>query len=413
MDGFRTEITRHIYSVSELTREIKQLLEENCADVWVSGEVSNYTRAASGHVYFTLKDERAVMRAVLFRGIGKDMRFEIEDGLKVIVHGIISVFEKRGEYQIKVDFIEPEGLGALQLAFEQLKEKLRKEGLFDESRKREIPAFPEVIGVITSPTGAAIRDILNVIERRFRGLRVIIYPAIVQGNEAAGSIVEAIQMANKRKETDVLIVGRGGGSMEDLWPFNEEIVARALSQSKIPVISAVGHEIDFTISDFVADVRAPTPSAAAEIVVQNKRELLVRFGDLHSRLSGSIDRIFKLKMDSLSHYTVDVLYGRLSTLLNEKQMIQDDLTKSLINIMEVILTRIKGRFEKRVGELQVLSPLGTLSRGYSITSRFHDDRPIVTVGDVTRGEAIRSRLKDGTLFSTITDIEHRKPMSSQ
>jgi exodeoxyribonuclease VII large subunit len=413
MDGLRTEITRHIYSVSELTREIKQLLEENCADVWVSGEVSNYTRAASGHVYFTLKDERAVMRAVLFKGTQKDMRFEIEDGLKVIVHGIISVFEKRGEYQIKVDFIEPEGLGALQLAFEQLKEKLRKEGLFDESRKREIPAFPEVIGVITSPTGAAIRDILNVIERRFRGLRVIIYPAIVQGNEAAGSIVEAIQMANKRKETDVLIVGRGGGSIEDLWPFNEEIVARALSQSKIPVISAVGHEIDFTISDFVADVRAPTPSAAAEIVVQNKRELLVRFGDLHSRLSGSIDRIFKVKMDSLSHYTVDVLYGRLSTLLNEKQMILDDLTKSLINIMEVILTRIKGRFEKRVGELQVLSPLGTLSRGYSITSRFHDDRPIVTVGDVTRGEAIRSRLKDGTLFSTITDIEHRKPMSSQ
>jgi exodeoxyribonuclease VII large subunit len=413
MDGLRTEITRHIYSVSELTKEIKQLLEENCADVWVSGEVSNYTRAASGHIYFTLKDERAVMRAVFFKGMQKDLRFEIEDGLKVIVHGMISVFEKRGEYQIKVDFIEPEGLGALQLAFEQLKEKLRKEGLFDESRKKEIPAFPEVIGVITSPTGAAIRDILNVIERRFRGLRVIIYPAIVQGEEAAGSIVEAIQKANKRKEADVLIVGRGGGSIEDLWPFNEEIVARALSKLKIPVISAIGHEIDFTISDFVADVRAPTPSAAAEIVVRNKRELLIRFRDLHSRLSGSIDRIFKVKTDSFSHYTVDVLSGRLNTLLNEKQMILDDLTKSLINIMEVILTRIKGRFEKKVGELHVLSPLGTLSRGYSITSRFHDDRPIVTVGDVKRGEAIRSRIKDGTLFSTITDIERGKSMSSQ
>jgi exodeoxyribonuclease VII large subunit len=413
MDGLRTEITRHIYSVSELTREIKQLLEKNCADVWVSGEVSNYTRAASCHVYFTLKDEKTVMRAVFFKGMQKDIRFELENGLKVIVHGMISVFEKRGEYQIKIDFIEPEGLGALQLAFEQLKEKLRKEGLFDESRKKGIPAFPEVIGVITSPTGAAIRDILNVIERRFRGLRVIIYPAMVQGEDAAGSIVEAVQKANKRKETDVLIVGRGGGSIEDLWPFNDEIVARALFQSKIPVISAVGHEIDFTISDFVADVRAPTPSAAAEIVVQNKRELLVRFADLHGRLSGSIDRIFRVKMDSLSHYTVDVLYGRLSTLLNEKLMIMDDLTKSLINIMEVILTKIKGRFEKQVGELNVLSPLGTLSRGYSITSRFHDNRPIVTIGDVARGEAIRSRLKDGTLLSTITDIEHKKHMGPQ
>ncbi len=411
MDLEKITPLRNVLTVSDVTRMVKQLLESNYTDLWVSGEVSNYTRASSGHMYFTLKDERAVIRAVLFKGYQKGVRFEIENGLKLIVHGALSVFEKRGEYQIIVDFLEPEGLGALQLAFEQLKEKLQKEGLFDESKKRPIPAFPDVVGVITSETGAAIRDILNVIGRRHSGVRIIIYPTLVQGDEAAHSIARAVQRANERKEVDVLIVGRGGGSIEDLWPFNEEVVARALYKSKIPVISAVGHEIDFTIADFAADMRAPTPSAAAEIVVRNKIELLRTYADLHRRMFETMERTVQSRREQLSRFTVGALQDKVNRLIHEKQMGLDDLTRSLTATMETTLTRLRGRFEKLVGQLNVLSPLATLSRGYSIVSRMRDGKTVLSINNVAPGEEISTLVQDGRVYSRVRDVEKNKPYS--
>jgi exodeoxyribonuclease VII large subunit len=396
---------KNIYSVFEITKKIKNLLEENIHDVWVRGEISNLRTAASGHIYFTLKDEAAVIKAVLFRGYQKAVPFDLADGMKVIVHGNIDVFEKRGEYQIIIDLMEPEGIGALQLAFEQLKEKLQKEGLFDESHKKKIPAFPDTIGVITSPTGAALRDILHVIGRRYKGIRIIIYPVLVQGEGAAEEIVEAIGIANRRKEVDVLLVGRGGGSIEDLWAFNEEIVARAIYDSGIPIISAVGHEIDYTISDFVADLRAPTPSAAAELVVKNKVELLKWSRELIIRLFTTIDRIVAQKKERASFYSVDVLLHRLEVVLNQKNLILDDLTRSLYSCIEAVIIRVRGRFEKTVGKLNALSPLNTLARGFAIVSRLPEDTPVFSTTDVNTGDEIKSRLKDGLLFSKIHQIK--------
>ncbi|UCB46148.1 MAG: exodeoxyribonuclease VII large subunit [Spirochaetota bacterium] len=400
---------RNILSVTELTRRIKHYLSDTFPDIWVQGEISNSTVASSGHAYFTLKDESCVIRAVLFRGYRKDIRFEIENGLKVIVHGNLDVFEKRGEYQIIVDLLEPEGMGALQLAFEQLKDKLQKDGLFDESHKKSIPPFPDVVGVVTSLTGAAIRDILNVLGRRYSGIRIILYPTLVQGDEAADEIVSAIMTANKRKEADVLIVGRGGGSVEDLWPFNEEKVARAIFKSNIPIISAVGHEIDFTISDFVADLRAPTPSAAAELVVKNKEEVMRLASDLISRILRSMDRMIDQRKQSLSIYTFESLTKRINTIVSEKSMILDDVTKSLSVSIENINTKTKGRFEKLVGKLNTLSPLGTLSRGYAIVLKFPENRPVFSVEDVQKGDSIKTRFKDGTLLSTVNEKEKSVP----
>jgi exodeoxyribonuclease VII large subunit len=392
-----------VLTVSELTRTIKLLLEESLPQVWLKGEVSNCRRAVSGHLYFTLKDERAVIRAVLFRGYREGIRFQVEDGLTLVVHGSVSLFEKRGEYQIIVDFAEPEGRGALQLAFEQLKERLKEEGLFDRERKRPIPPFPDAVGVVTSESGAAVRDILNVISRRHSGLRVVLYPTLVQGAGAAEQIAEAIRTANRRAEVDVLIVGRGGGSLEDLWPFNEEVVARAIYESGIPVISAVGHEIDFTISDFVADLRAPTPSAAAELVVQNKEELLKRHRDLTGRLLSGIRRILSQRAELLDRYTVDTLAVRMTSLMREKTMALDEAHKMLHLGMDLALREQRGRLQELAGRLNVLSPLGTLARGYSVTSRESDGATVSSVRAVKAGEAIRSRVADGVIRSTVRD----------
>jgi exodeoxyribonuclease VII large subunit len=263
---------RKLFTVAELSFAVKDLLEASFPDIWVTGEVSNFRAAASGHYYFTLKDATAQLRAVCFRNQARYLKFKPQDGLSVIARGRLSVYEARGEYQLYVEYLEPAGVGALQFAFEQLKKKLAAEGLFDEARKKPLPVLPRAIGVVTSPTGAAVRDILRVIQRRFPNMNVFLYPATVQGGNAAAEIVEGIEYFNRHRIIDVMIVGRGGGSLEDLWPFNEEIVARAIAASKIPVISAVGHETDFTISDFVADLRAPTPSAAAELVVQRKED---------------------------------------------------------------------------------------------------------------------------------------------
>lgn len=395
---------RKVFTVSELTKTIRRLLEKSLPRIWLKGEVSNCRRAASGHLYFTLKDEQAVIRAVLFRGYQENIRFEIEDGLNLIVHGSVSLFEKRGEYQIIVDFAEPEGRGGLQLAFEQLKERLKEEGLFDQDRKRQIPPFPDTVGVITSETGAAIRDILQVISRRHSGMRVVLYPTLVQGADAAGMIAEAIRTANRRAEVEVLIVGRGGGSMEDLWPFNEEVVARALYESTLPVISAVGHEIDFTISDFVADLRAPTPSAAAELVVQNKEELLQRHRDLTGRLLRSVRRVAALRADLLGRFTIDTMVSRVRSITRQKTQTLDEMQKLLHVNMDQRMHQQRSRFQELAGRLHVLSPLGTLSRGYSVTSRESDGANVSSVRAVNPGDGIRSRVIDGVIQSTVQQV---------
>jgi len=396
-----------IYTVQELTREIKGVLENGFPGIRVRGEISNYKRAASGHIYFTLKDEKSVIKVVLFKGYQKNMDFELEDGLKVIVHGSISVFDRRGEYQILADLIEPEGVGALQIKFEQLKKKLEQEGLFDVSRKKKIPPLPDTVGIVTSETGAAIRDILNVLRRRHSGVDVIIYPTLVQGAGAAEGIAGAIAEADRRNETDVLIVGRGGGSIEDLWPFNEEITARAIAASAIPVISAVGHETDFTISDFTADLRAPTPSAAAELVVKSRDELLNRFRDLYRRLAVSVDRLLKLNEERLSRYTAEILQKRVEALINGRRMVLDDVARSLSIGMETTISAVRNRFEKAAARLDVLSPMATLSRGYAVITRVEDGRAVRTVGDVAHGGRIRARVKDGSILGTIDEIEKK------
>ena len=273
---------RRTWKVSELTAHIRELLESALPDVWVEGEVSNCHAAQSGHCYFTLKDAKAQIRCVCFRDQMRGLKFKPEDGLHVTVRGAVSVYDARGEYQIYVTNIEPVGLGALQLAFEQLKKKLHAEGLFDEARKKPLPVLPRCIGVVTSPTGAAIRDILRVLKRRFPNAQVSVYPAKVQGTGAAAEIVQGLQYFNRAQSVDVLILARGGGSLEDLWAFNEEVLARAIFASEIPVITGVGHETDFTIADFVADLRAPTPSAAAEIVVKSREEFERHIAD-HQR----------------------------------------------------------------------------------------------------------------------------------
>ena len=329
--GFAPE--RRIFTVSELSLEIKGLLEKRFPDFWVSGEVSNYRGATSGHLYFTLKDASAQIRAVCFRNQARYLKFKPQDGISVIARGHLSVYEARGEYQLYVDYLEPAGVGALQLAFEQLKQKLAAEGLFDAARKKPLPALPRTVGVVTSPTGAVIRDILRVLKRRFRNMNVLLYPVKVQGEGAAEEIAEGVQYFNKHRAADVLIVARGGGSLEDLWAFNEEAVARAIASSKIPIISAVGHETDFTIADFVADLRAPTPSAAAELVVHRKQDLVDELRDrarhmtqsVRLAISGAWEQFAGLRM----HYVFKAMLDRVG----ERARLVDDSVLELARIM--------------------------------------------------------------------------------
>ncbi|MDP7386726.1 MAG: exodeoxyribonuclease VII large subunit, partial [Nitrospinota bacterium] len=276
---------RQVYTVSALTREIREHLETGYPDVWVEGEISNLRRPASGHLYLTLKDEKAQLRAILFRMVASRLRFDIEDGLKVLARGRLTVYEPRGEYQLTADHIEPMGVGPLELAFQQTCERLRKEGLFDEGRKRPLPFFPKRVGIVTSLSGAAVRDILRILHDRAPGVQVLIAPVRVQGAGAAAEIAGAFADLNRQNDVDVIIAGRGGGSIEDLWAFNEEGVARAIFASRIPVISAVGHEVDFTVADFVADARAPTPTAAAEMAVPRTADLAARLREIEGRMA--------------------------------------------------------------------------------------------------------------------------------
>jgi exodeoxyribonuclease VII large subunit len=337
---------RHVWKVSEITGAVATMLEAAFTDVWVEGEVSNFRPAQSGHLYFTLKDARSQIRCVCFRDQARTLKFRPEDGLHITVRGSLGVYEPRGEYQIYVSHIEPVGAGALQVAFEQLKKKLQDEGLFDESRKKPLPVLPCCIGVVTSPTGAAIRDILRVLKRRFADAHVQIFPVKVQGDGAAAEIAAAIRYFNRIKFAEVLIVARGGGSLEDLWAFNEEPVARAIAASQIPVITGIGHETDFTIADFAADLRAPTPSAAAEIVVRSRQEFERQIADAQRHLAHRM----RYLLSEWKHRARDLQthrgFRRLEALVRLRRQQVDDMSSSLASLLQKRLAVAQQRYAK-------------------------------------------------------------------
>ena len=446
---FNLQPERRIYTVSDLTARIRELLAKNFTDVTVQGEISNCRAGASGHYYFTLKDERAQVRCVLFKQQQRGMKFLPEDGIKVTVRGSVSVYEARGEYQIYVESIEPAGRGALQLAFEQLKKRLEAEGLFDAKRKKALPLLPSRIGLITSPTGAAVRDVVRILKRRFPNVHLTLYPVRVQGDGSAAEIVVGLGYFSKQLPVDVILLVRGGGSLEDLWSFNEESVARAIAASGIPVISGVGHETDFTIADFVADVRASTPSAAAELVVQTRREFDKHVFDLQARLEGSLRyRVLEL---SRKVHALDGRRGfrRPLDLLRQQRQRTDELTSRLalglrarlegsrkrlhtsrlqvasfdfrakIGVLQLRLQRVtqelgareerllrqrRERWERLTLQLQERSPLKVLERGYAIATDA-GGKVLTSVEQVQIGETIVIQLHRGRLNSEVKKKE--------
>ncbi len=401
-----TETTK-IYTVKELTHEIRSLFEKAFPGIWVEGEISGFKHHHSGHMYLSLKDGEAVIRAVCFSRVNQSLKFQLKDGQQVLCFGKISVYEARGDYQLYIERIEPKGVGALQLALNQLKEKLAKEGLFETARKRAIPKFPKTVGVVTSPTGAAIRDILHIVNRRFRGTNVLLSPVKVQGDGAAEEIAKAIDEMNQFTDIDVLIVGRGGGSLEDLWAFNEEVVARAVFRSRIPIISAVGHEIDWTLCDFVADLRAATPSAAAELVVQNQEELQLRLNDFASRLKNAVRGLFDEKKQTLKNFQESYAFRQPLHLINQFSQRMDEILRQLQNYLKNLVREKRQEFQNTIGRLQALSPLGILERGYSLT---FDAQGILLkdARQVKLGETILTRLFQGKVYSKVEKIQKER-----
>jgi len=391
--------TTHILTVTQLTAHIKSLLEGSFPDVWVEGEISNLSIPQSGHAYFTLKDQQSQIRAVLFRSSQRFLKFTLQHGMQVICRGRVSVYEPRGEYQIILDYIEPKGVGALQLAFEQLKARLEKEGLFELDHKKPLPVLPRRIGIITSPSGAAIRDMLRVIKRRHPKMQILIYPVPVQGVEAAPAIVEALNYFNREQNVDVLIAGRGGGSLEDLWAFNEESVARAIYASTLPVISAVGHETDYTIADFVSDLRAPTPSAAAEMVVESEENFRVGIGALESRLVRSIRQILEQVRSSLRE-NMRIL-GDPRRALEQFSQRLDDLVHRMAMEIGHRVRRDRARFAALTAGLDHLNPLAILARGYSITRKYPSGTVLKDAAEVNVGDSLSTKLHNGVVFSRV------------
>jgi len=398
-----------IYTVSQLTHEIRDVLERHLGRVWVTGEVSNFRRPASGHCYFTLKDDLSQLNVVMWRSTADGIRFELKDGLSLIVQGELTVYEPRGQYQIVLRRAEPLGTGALQLAFLQLKEKLAAEGLFDEERKKPLPLIPTRIAIVTSPTGAAIRDMLNIILRRFPGARVLVCPVRVQGDEAAGEIADAVAAANRIPDVDVIIVGRGGGSLEDLWAFNEEVVARAIAASRVPVVSAVGHESDFTMADFAADVRALTPTDAGGIVVPDVRDLAAELNGLAGRLGHALLGRVARAAERLKAVGRSYALRRPLERIRVREQRLDELCQRFYRGIAHILERKRQRVMAVVSHFESLSPLAVLGRGYSITYKQPDGGVLRDAADVVPGDLVRTRLAQGEFRSRVETTAVRKP----
>ncbi|GGH43107.1 exodeoxyribonuclease 7 large subunit [Paenibacillus silvae] len=433
-----------IYSIKDLNRYIRMKLESDqvLSDVWLRGEISNFTHHSSGHMYFTLKDKDSRIKSIMFASHNQRLPFVPKEGARVIARGNVSVYERDGQYQFYATHMQPDGIGSLYLAYEQLKKKLDEEGLFAAARKRPIPRYPQTIGVVTSPTGAAVRDIMITLQRRYPSARVVLYPVLVQGKGAAPSIVKAIQSLNFMKEADVLIVGRGGGSLEELWAFNEEMVARAIAASSIPVISAVGHETDFTIADFAADLRAATPTAAAELAVPNRAELLEQIAQRQRQLQNSLkqravyhrERLTRLQRSpvlvhprrTLMQHTerLDMLQQRLQRSVDtrmrwtvEKQerlraALQRFNPREQVNsarrdhaaarkqlelAMRSITRSKQQQWKSSVRHLDALSPLKVMSRGYSLVYDEHEQRLVKSLKDVQPGDSVKIKLADGQL----------------
>jgi exodeoxyribonuclease VII large subunit len=394
-----------VLSVSDLTRAIKSTLEGQFPSVWVAGEISNFSRPQSGHCYLTLKDDEAQIRAVLWRGAATRVRFNLDDGLEIVCQGYLDVYAPRGSYQLVIQRIEPRGMGALELALRQLRERLGREGLFAPERKRPLPRFPRRIAFVTSPTGAAVRDFLEVLRRRWHGVHVIIVPVRVQGEGAAVEIAAGIEMVNRlATEVDVLVVGRGGGSLEDLWAFNEEVVVRAIHASRVPVVSAVGHEIDVTLADLVADVRALTPSEAAERVVPALEDVRAYLAAQEQRLATALaTRV------SAARARIDALAAcrAFRRPLERTQLLSRQLDELQARARRAVDRRLevaRSALEQRAGRLESLSPLAVLGRGYSLTSRLDDGRLVRRASEVQLGDRLRTRLADGELHSLVEEI---------
>ncbi len=397
--------TPTVYSVNELNAYVKSMLDgdDNLKHIFVTGEISNYKAHYSGHLYMTVKDESASVKAVMFAGNASRLRFSPENGMKVLIFGTVSLFPRDGSYQLYINDMQPDGLGALGVAFEQLKKKLASEGLFSEAHKKPIPQFPQRVGVITSGKGAAVQDILNVLSRRFPVAEVVVRPTQVQGDGAARDIAEAIRIFNRYKAADVLIVGRGGGSIEDLWAFNEEITARAVYESEIPIISAVGHETDYTICDFVADLRAPTPSAAAELAVPDRIELKFGLESYKHRIFSLTKNIIATERNKLMAFEKSDALRDPLTKLNENRRELVYLCQRMTDLTVSAVAEHKTKYCTLTGKLNALSPLGVISRGYALAEC--DGKVLTGVGDVETGDLISVRLSDGVLQAKVTDVK--------
>ncbi len=396
------------YTVSAITRMIKGTLEESYNDIWVQGEISNYHHHSSGHRYLNLKDDKAVIKVTIWRSVGSLLKFEPESGQKVMAFGNITVYEKGGTYQLNCRRLLPVGVGELELAFRQLHEKLAGEGLFDEDRKKEIPLYAAKIGVVTSPTGAAIRDIIQIARRRNSSVELLIYPAKVQGDGAEQTISAGIEYFNSRDDIDIIITGRGGGSLEDLWPFNTEITVRAIAASKIPVISAVGHEIDTTLADLVADLRAPTPSAASELAVWSKQEFDQQVKAHVIRQTDLLENLIEESRSSLASILNRPVFRRPMDIVTQRQQHLDSLVRLLHASGKNSFEKLKNRLSLVVSRLDTLSPLRILARGYTVTRKLPARSLVRSIEDTLPGDRIETIIADGTLIARVEETEKKK-----
>ena len=401
-------------TVSEINQYIKDLIDVNppLSDVYIKGEISNFKAHSSGHFYFTLKDAQSALRSVMFRSSAQKMTFMPENGMKVIAHGRISVFVRDGTYQLYADSLDPDGVGALYIAFEQLKRKLESEGLFAQEKKKNLPKIPSVVGIVTSPTGAAVRDIIHICRRRFPYAKLVLYPALVQGPDAPASVAAGIAYFNRAHAADVLIVGRGGGSVEDLWAFNTELVARAVAASEIPVISAVGHETDFTICDFVADRRAPTPSAAAEIAVPDTAELKQKFLNIVSREKAVLLQTLERDRQRLLRSSTSRSLRSPMHTVEDRRMAVASLAQRMDPAMGRELEKRKGALAAASGALGALNPMSVLTRGFC--AAFSGAGQLIkSVGQVAAGDEITIQMTDGTADAVVRSVRLSDPIAEE
>ncbi len=407
MSDFLEKKEENPLTVTQLNEYIKSLIDGNAllSNVYLKGEISNFTNHRTGHFYFSIKDENSLIRAVMFKGAAMKIKFVPENGMKIVVRGSISLFVRDGQYQIYVTSMEPDGIGSLYLAFEQLKKKLQAEGLFDPRFKKPLPKIPLRVGVITSPTGAAVRDIINVLGRRFPLAKVVLYPSLVQGDDAAPQLIEGVKYFNATKSADVIILGRGGGSIEDLWAFNNEALARCVFDSVIPVISAVGHETDFTICDFVADMRAPTPSAAAELAVPDTMELMRKINNVVTHTELVVSKRINQEKQKVKLISERRIFTAPEKYFEDKKMMTAYLHDKLCHSLEAKLSDCRLKLASSSSKLDAMSPLATLSRGYLVGYNADKEKGVSSVNDVSIGERLRIRATDGFIYGNVTEID--------